>query len=83
MSTKARSQGKRSQSEESRTREEYWRQLFRAQEASGLNQSEFCRSKSISANAYFWWKREIKLRDSKRAEEKKASRRGFARRARF
>lgn len=60
--TKAR----RPQSEAQRAREDKWRGILREQRTSGLSHSAFCRKKKISANAYFWWKREIRKRDARR-----------------
>ena len=56
----------RSRSEAKRLREERWRRILAEQERSGLGHTAFCRRKRISANAYFWWKREIGVRDQRR-----------------
>jgi len=57
-----------------REREEYWRGTFSEQRTSGLSHSEFCRQKSISMNAYFWWKRELPKREAGRREVRAARR---------
>ena len=54
------------------SRETFWRQVLKEQKTSGLNQTEFCRSKSLSPPTYFWWKRIIKERDAKRRASNKA-----------
>lgn len=56
----------RPQTEAERAREERWRGILEEQKTSGLSNSAFCRQKKISANAYFWWKREVRLRDQRR-----------------
>lgn len=61
-----------------RSREEYWRKMLAEQGRSTPNIMEFCRSKSISANRYFWWKRELKLRDAKRRLKKGGRRKPIA-----
>ena len=55
-----------SRSEAKRLREERWRRILSEQERSGLGHTAFCRRKKISQHAYFWWKRELRLRDQKR-----------------
>ena len=60
-------------------REDYWRGIVGRQRRSGLTHSDFCRSESISANSYFWWKRELRNRDEKR---RRTSARGAKSRAR-
>ena len=63
-----------SRAEARRKREEYWRGVFAEQRASGLSHSEFCRQKTISMNAYFWWKRELPRREAGRREVRPARR---------
>lgn len=63
---KRRAKTRRSQSEAERAREAHWRKILGEQTTSGLSHSAFCRKKKISANAYFWWKREILVRDKRR-----------------
>ena len=48
-----------------RNREQFWRQVLQEQRTSGLGHSEFCRQKGLSTHAYFWWKRQIPIRDGK------------------
>ena len=67
---KKRTSGKRA--EQTREREKLWRGILAEQKASGLSHTDFCRSKSISSNAYFWWKRELRLRDAKRRKARHA-----------
>ncbi len=52
--------------EAARAREERWRVILSEQKTSGLGHTAFCREKKISAHAYFWWKREIRVRDGGR-----------------
>ena len=49
-----------------RAQERYWRRLIKEQKQSGVCQAEFCRQRSIPTGRYFWWKREIALRDRRR-----------------
>ena len=64
-----------SRSEAVELREKHWRRILRQQRASKLNHTDFCKKKSISRNAYFWWKREILLRDAKRRSQKRVHQR--------
>ncbi len=54
------------------SQEAFWRCILKEAGESELNQTEFCRSKSLSPPTYFWWKRIIKERDAKRRASKKA-----------
>lgn len=56
------------------SREAFWRRVLNEQKRSGLNQTAFCRSKSLSPPTYFWWKREIAARDAKRMSSAKVCR---------
>ncbi len=56
----------RSRSEAARAREKHWRAILDEQKTSGLGHTAFCREKKISSHAYFWWKREIRVRDGGR-----------------
>ena len=53
----------------SREREENWRRIIAKQGRSGLTHTEFCRRESISANSYFWWKRDLGIRTKKKRSE--------------
>ena len=59
---KRRTKTSRPQTEAARAREEHWRAILDEQKTSRLGPTAFCREKKISSHAYFWWKREIRVR---------------------
>jgi len=51
--------------EAQKRREAYWRRIIDEQAVSGMNHSDYCRSRSIPPARYFWWRHEIGIRDAK------------------
>ena len=47
-------------------REQFWREQFRAQQASGQGVREFCQGAGLSAPSFYWWRREVRIRDARR-----------------
>jgi hypothetical protein len=55
-------------------REQFWRERLRQQQASGQGVREFCQAAGLSVPSFYWWRREVQVRDG---------RRGGSRRPRF
>jgi transposase len=47
-------------------REQFWRQQLRRQQASGQDVREFCDGAGLSVPSFYWWRREARIRDSRR-----------------
>lgn len=72
--------GAQSSPEDRQRQEAQWRGLLGEQSRSGLTQTEFCRRLSIPNHRFFWWKREIAIRDGREPPRGKTEkRRGEAR----
>ena len=50
---------------------EHWSEIIKSRSASGLNVIDFCKSRGISKDQYYYWQR--KLRDGVRGELTKAT----------
>jgi hypothetical protein len=48
------------------TREQYWRQLIDRQEKCGGSIAEFCRQEELRTSHFYWWRRELAVRDGKK-----------------
>jgi hypothetical protein len=55
-------------------REQFWREQLRQQQVSGQGVREFCQAAGLSVPSFYWWRREVHVRDT---------RRGGSRRPRF
>jgi transposase-like protein len=51
-------------------REEYWREVIRDQEASGLSISAFCREHEVSPASFFSWRRKLAAAGREEVAEK-------------
>lgn len=51
-------------------REQYWRELIRGQQASGLSISAFCREREVSPASFFDWRRKLASRDGEEVADK-------------
>ena len=47
-------------------REQFWREQLRGQQASGQGVREFCRGAGLSVPSFYWWRREVRIRDARR-----------------
>jgi hypothetical protein len=47
-------------------REQFWREQLRGQQASGQSVREFCQAAGLSAQSFYWWRREVRIRDARR-----------------
>jgi hypothetical protein len=47
-------------------REQFWREPIRAQRASGQRVREFCQAAGLSVPSFYWWRREVRIRDARR-----------------
>ena len=47
-------------------REQFWREQLRRQQASGQGVREFCEDADLSVPSFYWWRREVRIRDSRR-----------------
>ena len=48
-------------------REQFWREQLRAQQVSGQGVREFCNRAGLSIPSFYWWRREVRIRDARRA----------------
>jgi transposase len=46
-------------------REQFWREQLRRQQASGRGVREFCEGAGLSVPSFYWWRREVRIRDSR------------------
>ena len=49
-------------------REQFWREQLREQQASGQGVRQFCQAAGLSVPSFYWWRREVRKRDARRAE---------------
>jgi len=76
MATKPRrTQAGARRQEEAKQREARWRRILQEQRRSGLNNTDFCRARSIPLHTYFWWKGEIRRRDERRQRQRSSRKR--------
>ena len=47
-------------------REQFWREQLRRQQASGQGVREFCAAVGLSVPSFYWWRREVRIRDARR-----------------
>jgi hypothetical protein len=47
-------------------REQVWREHLRRQQASGQGVREFCQDAGVSVPSFYWWRREVRVRDARR-----------------
>jgi hypothetical protein len=47
-------------------RERFWREQLRRQQASSQGVREFCEGAGLSVPSFYWWRREVRIRDSRR-----------------
>lgn len=47
-------------------REQFWREQLRRQDSSGQGVREFCEGAGLSVPSFYWWRREVRIRDSRR-----------------
>jgi hypothetical protein len=47
-------------------REHFWREQLRRQQASGQGVREFCQGAGLSVPSFYWWRREVRIRDARR-----------------
>jgi hypothetical protein len=48
-------------------REQFWREQLRGQQSSGQGVREFCQAAGLSVPSFYWWRQELRIRDSRRA----------------
>jgi hypothetical protein len=48
-------------------REQFWREQLRTQQCSGQGVREFCQAAGLSVPSFYWWRREVRIRDARRA----------------
>lgn len=63
-------------------REERWRKEVDAWSRSGLNKVDFCRQRSLSTAAFYWWVRELAARDGVGKPRRRSQRKGRTTRVR-
>src|SRR5262245_57344801 len=51
----------------SRGREQFWRERVQRQPSDGQSVREFCVDAGLSLPSFYWWRRELRFRDSRRA----------------
>jgi transposase len=49
------------------SKEKFWRRLIHGQAGSGLSVRAWCRGREIKEAAFYWWRRELALRDADQA----------------
>jgi len=47
-------------------REQFWREQLRRQQTSGQGVRGFCEGAGLSVPSFYWWRREVRIRDSRR-----------------
>jgi hypothetical protein len=47
-------------------REQFWREQLRRQQSSGQGVREFCVGAGLSVPSFYWWRREVRIRDARR-----------------
>lgn len=47
-------------------REQFWREQLCRQRASGQGVREFCEGAGLSVPSFYWWRREVRIRDARR-----------------
>jgi transposase len=47
-------------------REQFWREQLRRQQSSGQGVREFCEGAGLSVPSFYWWRREVRIRDARR-----------------
>lgn len=47
-------------------REQFWREQLRQYQASGQGVREFCQAAGLSVPSFYWWRREVRIRDARR-----------------
>ena len=47
-------------------REQFWRERLRRQQCSGQGVREFCQAAGVSVPSFYWWRREVRIRDARR-----------------
>jgi hypothetical protein len=45
-------------------KERHWRGLLREREHSGKSVAQFCRQRRIPVHQYYWWQRQLRMRDA-------------------
>jgi hypothetical protein len=48
-------------------REQFWREQLQGQQASGQGVRDFCNGAGLSVPSFYWWRREVRIRDARRA----------------
>jgi len=47
-------------------REQFWREQVRRRQSSGRSVREFCDRAGLSVPSFYWWRREVRIRDARR-----------------
>jgi hypothetical protein len=47
-----------------KTKERHWRRLLREREHSGESVNGFCRQRRIPVHQFYWWQRQLRMRDA-------------------
>src|SRR3954454_18431178 len=47
-------------------REKFWREHLRQQQVSGQGVRAFCEGAGLSVPSFYWWRREVRVRDARR-----------------
>ena len=47
-----------------KAKERYWRRVLQEREESGTSVARFCRRRRIPVHRYYWWQRQLRLRDA-------------------
>jgi transposase len=51
-------------------REQFWREQLRRQESSGRGVREFCEGAGLSVPSFYWWRRQVRIRDARRGGDR-------------
>jgi hypothetical protein len=46
-------------------REQFWRERIQRQQANGQSVREFCVEAGLSVPSFYWWRRELRIRDAR------------------